>query len=75
VQTQTPCQGLTVKSVIDNPPESDESSDDSLIAEKDFIVVCRVTHVRKMRGRLLKFSRLPADKSGLSGVASCEARA
>lgn len=38
----------TVKSVIENPPELGETSDDSFIAEKDFLVVCRVMSVRKI---------------------------
>jgi hypothetical protein len=38
----------TVKSVIENPPELDETPDDSFVAEKDFLVVCRVMSVRKV---------------------------
>jgi hypothetical protein len=38
----------TVKSVIDSPPELDETDDDSVVAEKDFFVVCRVRSVRRI---------------------------
>jgi hypothetical protein len=38
----------TVKSVLEDPLELDEASDDSFIEEKDFLVVCRVMSVRKI---------------------------